>query len=137
MKTIEWRADFATGIAQVDHEHEELIGWINDLLAAIDAPDRSQARITEMLGEIHARVAGHFALEEQAMRESGYDQYSEHKADHEVLLDDIRDLMDEAWENPSFDRESFGRRLSDWFGQHFRTKDARLHGRLNGATPAG
>jgi hemerythrin len=137
MKPIEWRADFATGIAQVDHEHQELIGWINDLLAAIDAPDPSQARITEMLGEIHAHVAGHFALEEQAMRESGYDQYSEHKADHEVLLDDIRDLMDEAWENPAFDRESFSRRLSDWFGQHFSTRDARLHGRLHGATPAG
>jgi hemerythrin len=136
MKSIEWRADFSTGIAQVDHEHQQLIAWINDLLTAIDEPDRSQGRITEILGEIHARISGHFALEEQTMRDAGYDQYGEHKGDHEVLLDDIRDLMDDAWEDPSFDKDSFGRRLSDWFGQHFRTKDARLHGILHPAPPA-
>jgi len=136
MKPIEWRDSFATGFEQVDHEHRELIAWINNLLMAIDEPDRSDARVAEILGEVHARISGHFALEERTMRESGYDQYAEHKADHEVLLDDIRDLMDDAWEDPSFDKDSFGRRLSDWFGQHFRTKDARLHGILHPAPPA-
>lgn len=70
------------------------------------------------------------------MRDSSYDQYIEHKGDHEVLLDDIRDLMDDAWDDPFFDRDSFGRRLSDWFGQHFRTKDARLHEILHPTPPA-
>ena len=136
MKPIEWRDSFATGIVQVDHEHQELIAWINSLLTAIDAPDRSDVLITEILGEVHARIAGHFALEEQTMRDVGYDQYLEHKGDHEVLLDDIRDLMDDAWDNPSFDQDAFGLRLSDWFGQHFRTKDARLHGILHRKPPA-
>ena len=136
MKPIEWRDSFATGIAPVDHEHQELIAWINNLLKAIDATERSDALVTEILGEVHARISGHFALEEQTMRDSGYDQYIEHKADHEVLLDDIRDLMDDAWDDPSFDQDSFSLRLSNWFGQHFRTKDARLHGILHPAPPA-
>jgi hemerythrin len=39
--------------------------------------------------------SAHFALEERFMREHGYDQLALHKADHERLLDEIREIMDD------------------------------------------
>jgi hemerythrin len=65
------------------------------------------------------------------MRALKYDQYEDHKQDHEQLLDDIRDIMDEYENMSTLDEEEFGQRLTDWFVNHFSTKDARLHGFLH------
>jgi len=61
------------------------------------------------------------------MREQGYDEYEDHKADHERLLDEIRDIMDEYEDRTGLDEKDFGARLGIWFTQHFKTKDARFH----------
>jgi len=126
MTLLEWRDEYRIGIAEVDHEHQGLIGLINDVHAALEA-DRSSARIEEFLGEIYARISAHFALEEKDMRARRYPEFSQHKADHERLLDDIRDIMDEHSESGVLDDQAFLNRLAAWFGDHFKTYDARLH----------
>jgi len=131
MALIEWREEFSVGVPAVDHEHRELIGLINDTYRAlVDQGPETEEAVEDFLGEIYARIAAHFALEERLMREQRYDRYAEHKADHERLLDDIRDIMDEYAEGGEFDRDAFARRLGEWFTVHFRTQDARLHRRL-------
>lgn len=127
MALVEWRDDYRTGIASVDHEHEGLIRILNDLYARQAGKADKQA-VADFLGEINAKISAHFALEEKIMRECDYDQYADHKADHERLLDGIRDIMD------AFDRGAYvnyddvlAMHLRDWFTQHFKTRDARLH----------
>ena len=94
MALIEWRQEFCTGIAGVDYEHEALIRQINSVYELIeDQADR--ALVIDSLDEIYGSISAHFALEEQMMRRHGYDHYQEHKADHERLLDEIRDITDE------------------------------------------
>ena len=124
---IEWRDEFKTGIADVDYEHSQLIGLINDIYRELgERPDK--ADIGAALGEIHVKISAHFALEEKIMRERRYDQYADHKADHERLLDEIRDIMDAFEETPEFDyAEALVARVTPWFTGHFKTKDARLH----------
>lgn len=80
-----------------------------------------------MLGEIHSLISAHFALEEKNMQALGYPGFKEHKREHESLLDDIRDTMDECTTELPLDRDAFSARLNAWFGEHFRTQDARLH----------
>lgn len=128
MALIEWRDEFRIGIADVDYEHESLIALINQLYEAL-GERRGREAVLDFLGEIHARIAAHFALEERIMREAGYDQYEAHKADHERLLDDIRDIMDDYEAGAEIDDvdAELARRLEAWFGVHFRTHDARLH----------
>jgi len=126
MSLIEWRDQFRVGIAEVDHEHRELIGLINELHDSL-GPDRAEERVEAFLGEIHARIAAHFALEEKAMQARRYVYLAQHKADHERLLDDIRDIMDEHAAHGLLDEAAFAARLSAWFGDHFKTHDALLH----------
>jgi hemerythrin len=126
MKLIEWRNEFKLGIEEVDFEHQELIELINASYSEADKKDSSMA-VLYFLGEIYSKISAHFALEEKHMKELNYDQYEDHKQDHERLLDDILDIMDNFRDTASLDREEFGKRLTEWFTQHFKTKDARLH----------
>lgn len=127
MPLIDWQDDFKIGIPSVDHEHEELIALINALHDSLSG-DATAEEISRFLGEVDTQIAAHFALEEWTMRELGYDQYETHKADHETLLEQIRDIADAFDAGVYMD---YSGRLADhlkaWFSEHFRTKDARLH----------
>jgi hemerythrin len=126
MSLIEWREDFCVGVIEVDHEHRELVALINTLHDAM-AAGAGRNQIIDALGEIYAQISAHFALEEKFMRGSRYLAYAEHKEDHEILLDDLRDIMDQVEDDGSYDEERLSKDLSYWFSEHFRTHDARLH----------
>lgn len=123
---IQWREDFRIGLPEVDAEHRALIAAINRLHRDI-AVGASLASISGALGDIHAAISAHFALEEKDMSALGYDEYPAHKRDHERLLDEILDILDEVSASGRYDPERLSSRLATWFGEHFRTFDARLH----------
>ena len=129
MTLIEWKDQYSLGVAEVDHEHRELIELINALYESL-SKTHSEIAVADFLGELYARISAHFALEEKIMRDSGYDEYEDHKADHERLLDGIRDLMDDYEDGVYVDVERFGKNLDEWFTEHFRTRDARLHKKI-------
>jgi len=129
MTLIEWKEQYRLGVPEVDNEHRELIDLINALHASMAESD-TNVTVLDFLGELYARVAAHFALEEKVMRDNDYDEFADHKTDHERLLDDIRDLMDDYEDDVRVDVEAFGKRLDAWFSEHFRTRDARLHKKI-------
>src|SRR5262245_39423617 len=126
MALLRWKPEYSIGIEAVDHEHKELIDLINRLhgeLAAKDAKSSAEA----FFGDLYKAISAHFALEERFMREHAYDQFKLHKDDHERLLDEIRDIMDEfSGDQAAADAELAGR-LQAWFSRHFETHDASLH----------
>lgn len=126
MPLIEWQDDFNLGVPEIDYEHRRLVALINALHETFR---RSRADAADFIGELHARISAHFALEERVMRESGFERYRRHKEDHERLLEELRELMDALDAGAPFDETALGRRLHDWFTEHFQTEDARLHRR--------
>lgn len=130
MALLEWREDFCTGIEGVDFEHESLIRQINSVYEMIgDQADREL--VVDSLGEIYGSISAHFALEENMMQRHQYADYPDHKADHERLLDEIREITDEFESSSRLDDDRLTRKLGDWFQLHFQTHDSRLH-RLTG-----
>lgn len=126
MPLLQWKTDYSLGIPSVDHEHQELIGMINSVyehMAGASGPDA----IESCLEDIYAGIASHFALEERHMRESAYEEYDAHKDEHENLLDELMEIMDEFVDDPESGRATLQKRLSAWFAVHFSTFDARLH----------
>ena len=125
MALLEWKDEYKTGIPSIDYEHEHLIGSINGMFDKV-TDDRSS--LLDTLGEIHALVEAHFALEEKIMRDSRYLQYNAHKTDHDQLLDDIRDIMDDVDTGQQTDiGADLQNRMSSWFGTHFANLDKDLH----------
>lgn len=130
MALISWRSEFTIGIPDVDHEHYELIALINRMHDQLD-DDPEVLEIEAFLGEVFAKIAAHFALEESVMRHRQYDQYHTHKAEHERLLDEIRDIMDSVALGSVADYgATLGETVRDWFVDHFQSHDARLHKKL-------
>lgn len=126
MALVEWQESFCTGIPGVDHEHKQLIDEVNNIYAMIDQKiDKEQ--VIDSLGDIYGSIAAHFALEEQMMQRYGYDEFEQHKADHDRLLDEIREITDELESSTELNEQEFKQKLNDWFQLHFKTFDSRLH----------
>ncbi|MCJ7556690.1 MAG: hemerythrin family protein [Gammaproteobacteria bacterium] len=129
MTLLNWQPQYSVGVASVDYEHQHLIEMINELATEIEGSVYADA-IELFLGELHAAISAHFALEERSMAKADYEELEDHKADHEALLEQIRCMMDEFAADPEKGRKLLQESLTNWFGQHFATFDARLHGAL-------
>jgi hemerythrin len=70
------------------------------------------------------------------MHARSYPELADHKRDHESLLDEIREIMDECEQQLPYDRGALSEKLNAWFETHFRTHDARLHKFLESGRPA-
>jgi hemerythrin len=133
MPLLQWKPQYSVGIDAVDHEHQELIELINQLYDQL-AGGSEKVRVEAFFGDLFKGISAHFALEERFMRERSYDQLTQHKTDHERLLDEIRDIMDDFADEQVLDATTLATRLEAWFARHFETHDARLHKKL-GAHP--
>lgn len=129
MSLLQWKPEFSVGIRAMDDEHREMIAMINDIYAKLES-DSDVDQVDECLGDIFNTISMHFALEERMMQNASYAEYQEHKDDHEDLLDQIRDLMDDYFDDPKSGAKLLQDGLSNWFAGHFSTFDARLHGQL-------
>ncbi|MDH5766203.1 MAG: hemerythrin family protein [Gammaproteobacteria bacterium] len=126
MTLIEWREEYSTGISGVDHEHQELIALINSVYE-LSGGSTDKNSIINCLGDIYGSISSHFALEERWMEQNNYDDYRAHRDDHERLLDDIGDITDDVEISSELNIEQLRERLGNWFLNHFKTHDARLH----------
>jgi hemerythrin len=126
MALLQWKDQYSVGIEAVDHEHRELIDLINRLYGQLSTNSGKDA-IEAFFGDLLRAISAHFALEERFMREHKYNDLDAHKRDHEHLLDEIRDIMDEFAEQDKVACDDLAARLESWFGRHFETHDARLH----------
>ena len=126
MSLIEWNDEFNLGIEAIDSEHRALVELINALHDAMSA-GAERANIVAGLSAIYTLVSEHFAREEALMRESRYMAYAEHKEDHEVLLDDLREILDDVRADGEYAEGRLSADLQYWFSDHFSTHDARLH----------
>ena len=124
MALLQWKDEYSVGVEAVDYEHKELIDLINRLYEELANKDAISS-VESFFGDLFKGISAHFALEERFMREHAYDQLAQHKADHERLLDEIRDMMDEVADGEI--ASNLSARLDAWFSRHFETHDARLH----------
>jgi len=124
--SIAWTDDLLIGIGELDYEHRLLIKDINLLhqeLLEHDARDK----IKETLGDIHARMQVHFALEEHFMQENEYPYLFEHKAVHEELLDKYTSfLVHFENEGGTLDYRQSEEILGRWIIDHIITHDKKM-----------
>lgn len=126
MELIKWSDQFATGIAGIDSEHEELIATINSFyLKQTEKADKNE--LLQILNNIYGSIHSHFMLEERLMKKHNYDEYESHKNDHARLLDDIRDITNDLEKTSHLNEQQLKEKLNGWFLIHFKTFDSRLH----------
>jgi len=116
MAYLDWDPAFDTGVAGIDYEHRRLVGFLNDIHAAIDAGADPRG-IAATLADFHALASAHFALEEKIMRDQEYPGLEGRRDTHDRLLDQVREIMD-AYETGSYRvGESLPATLKTWLSE--------------------
>lgn len=123
---LEWTEAHRIGIEMLDYEHQDLFARLNELHEELLRHDERE-KIEDCLGEIHARLAAHFALEARFMREKKYVDYARHKAEHDELLDEFVEFMSRFVSDPDvFYGEAEQKTLQHWVLDHVVTSDRRM-----------
>ncbi|MDR2080595.1 MAG: bacteriohemerythrin [Campylobacteraceae bacterium] len=79
-----WKPSYELGISVIDNQHKRLVGYINELSAAVMTKDKRQ--IAFILTGIIDYTISHFAFEEQLMAEAGYAMAGPHKKLHDSFV---------------------------------------------------
>ena len=94
-----WRPDLATGISEIDRQHEELLANVTMLRSAART---GQAGMAEMaLTFLERYAAEHFAAEERAMWQAGYPDLDAHWSLHLAFATELARRKAEYRESPS------------------------------------
>lgn len=120
-----WSDGYATGVAEIDAQHRELLELVSGLLGAMDREPAAVARALDFLGDY---VVSHFDAERRLMEAHGYPAAEAHRAAHEGFvraygrlrfdydLDGLTDGM----------RELIGGWMIDWLKGHIVGEDKEL-----------
>lgn len=90
---VEWKDDYSVGVASFDDAHKKLCALINELHAGILQGKGRDTQKTVLKGLVEYTM-GHFADEEQLMKEYGYPDRASHKLEHDEFRDRLLEFVE-------------------------------------------
>jgi hemerythrin len=126
MGPLLWRPDLATGIREVDLQHEELLARVSALREAARSGDLGLAE--GVLGCLERCAAEHFATEERVMWGTGYPALDAHWSLHLSFATELARRKAEGsvgWSEGLF-LVDLARWMQQWLEEHLRGADAEM-----------
>ena len=122
--TIQWTEALATDIEDIDHQHQELFGRINDLLQACNQ-GKGRAEVGKTISFLEDYVGTHFSAEEKIMLAHRFPGYVAHKAEHVRFTANLKDLKRQMIDDgPGIHIIILTNHIViDWLINHIRTRD--------------
>jgi len=123
---ITWDPKLRTGIPDIDSEHENLVVLCNDfyksLLQNKDTEDYHKV-IRRTLERCLNYAAIHFEDEEKLMIAANYDNYRQHKAEHEGFKEKVQIAYTRINQITISEAIKFAHYLRDWIQNHIAYDD--------------
>ena len=126
MTLLKWKEQYLLGMDALDYEHQDLFDCINQIYSQCSLR-ADYDTVADCLNRLHSRLASHFALEENTMREMKNPSYPEHKREHDRFLDEVTGYV--AGFNEGFEHEHIDKLahlVQDWIVEHIMTYDRKL-----------
>lgn len=129
---LEWSDHLRIGVGQLDDGHKELIDLYNRIVWLCG----NSATLSDLRERIRSFVSygrHHFREEEEYMIEVHYPDYISHKTEHDRLLQDAEDFIENLGDSLQLDDgEAILKYFRYWLLRHIATDDLKLK---NFATP--
>lgn len=119
---IEWKDEYSVGIDSIDQQHKKLLSLINQLQTAVDYSTGEEFE-REALDALVDYTKTHFTYEEGLMKQNGYPDFEPHKAQHEKMIKEVEDVLDEYEEDHDQAMEHGSRFLKNWLVNHINGTD--------------
>ena len=118
---LNWTVELDTGIEVIDHQHRQIVDFINQLEAANIAKDK--AKIKDVVDACVDYTLSHFAFEESLQEEAGYKYCKPHKKVHELFTRKVAEYQQRVDLGDDVADELHGM-LSRWLINHIKRDDA-------------
>ena len=125
MKDLVWDNLLSVGVDEIDEDHRKLIHIFNILNHAITERE-SKEYLAATLEELINCTVWHFSHEERLMLKYRYQEYEEHKAEHQELIQSTRELQQEIVQSDKPFTDEHIQFLERWLTVHILTADGRL-----------
>lgn len=121
MPVAVWSSQLATGIADIDRQHQQLFDVVNQLDQAIRA-GAATSQVPACVEFLLGYAVDHFKTEENYMQWHGYAGLTAHRAEHAKLVRRVLDLKDKV-DGGEPVTEEITTFLSDWLTHHISKVD--------------
>lgn len=132
MALIESCEKFTVGHNLIDTDHRELVDHLNRLYAAV-AANAGLEEQCKLFDAFISSAAKHFQREEALMQQMGYSGFDKHKVEHDMLLEEVRELQVRFNSGSIALTDSLFDYLSEWLNFHTVTTDKKLADAVAGA----
>ncbi|HKJ77385.1 MAG TPA: bacteriohemerythrin [Gammaproteobacteria bacterium] len=120
-----WSDTLKVGHAAIDGDHRRLVSLVNQLHDAMKA-GKGRDQCGDVLDELIEYANTHFKREEALMERAGFEGMARHKANHDKLLEQVRRLRADFYDEKlslTMDLMNF---LKDWLNNHIMGQDKEL-----------
>lgn len=125
MKELTWGETLSVEIDEIDDDHRRLVELFNILNHAVEDGD-SREYIEAVLEELITCTVWHFKHEERLMLKHAYPGYGDHKAEHEDLIDSVKELQQKFLQGGSVLSNEDIDFLEHWLTGHILSTDKDL-----------
>ena len=122
MALIKWTEELSVNISSIDEQHKVLINMINEFYEKIKEKSNNEL-ISDLITKMKEYTILHFSTEEKLFKQYNYDNFEQHKKQHDVFVKKVSNLEERFNKGEiilSFEITKF---LKDWLIQHIQGTD--------------
>lgn len=125
MDFINWNDTYLVGVYSIDNQHQKLVEIINKIAKSMKTGDNKES-ISQLISELTSFIKTHFKFEEEFMARYNYNDYGNHRYEHEKLNDEIKRFYDDFKNGLPVLNMEIMYFLRNWLMDHILVKDKKL-----------
>ena len=126
-----WKKSYEIGLAEIDTQHRNLVGIINELSDAM-MNQKGYTVVPHILEKLVDYIQFHFTTEEEIMRETKYPALDEHCQEHLAMTKKVIEFKKDYSENNEINSAEVLNFLCDWLKEHIAVSDKKLKMHIKG-----
>jgi len=119
MPLMNWDEIMSVGVEELDAQHRQLIGLINDAYEAMQKHD--EHRMTELINSMSDYAKVHFATEEGYLSKNGFPHLEAHKVQHVQFNQAVAQFREKQFQETNLSKIFVF--LSRWLATHILESD--------------
>ena len=125
-----WKDEYSVGVKSLDLDHQKLLTLLNQFNTAYEYA-MSEEFERQALKELTDYTQYHFDREEKLMEENEYPDLEAHKAQHQIMINEINRLEKKYGEQGHDAFEEVSEFLKNWLIKHINGTDKQYTAHLN------
>ncbi|MCY6413267.1 MULTISPECIES: bacteriohemerythrin [Acinetobacter] len=117
---MEWKESFNIGIDVIDHQHRQILQYINTLEEIRVSGQRD--KIQEVLEDLIDYTQSHFSFEENLLAQVNYQYLPSHKGIHDLFVKRLNEYRQRFEKGEAVENDLY-RLLSKWLINHIQHDD--------------